>query len=67
MQWALKKPLQNKLLNKKEIRKQAFKDTFVLMPTVIGDSLSFLPKGISKVITRPFRKQAKKQEAETPN
>lgn len=54
----------NKLLNKKEIRKQAFKDTFVLMPTVIGDSLSFLPKGISKVITRPFRKQAKKQETE---
>lgn len=52
----------NKLLNRKEIRKQAYKDTFTLMPIIIGDSLSFFPKTVAKIISRPFKKAAKKSE-----
>ncbi|MEC9485801.1 MAG: DUF697 domain-containing protein [Candidatus Izemoplasma sp.] len=49
----------NQLLNRKEIRKQAYKDTLTLMPVIIGDSLSFFPKSIANIIARPFRKHKK--------
>ncbi|MCF7925933.1 MAG: YcjF family protein [Candidatus Izimaplasma sp.] len=51
----------NKLLDRKQIRKQAYKDTITLMPVIIGDSLSFFPKSIAKIIARPFRKAQKKE------
>jgi uncharacterized membrane protein YcjF (UPF0283 family) len=52
----------NKLLNRKEIRKMAYKETFKLMPTIVTESLSILPKGVASVIARPFKKAKKKQE-----
>ena len=52
----------NKLLNRKEIRKMAYKETFRLMPTIVTESLSIFPKGVASVIARPFKKAKKKQQ-----
>lgn len=54
----------NKLLNKKEIRRMAYKDSLKLMPTIITEGLSVFPKGVASFIARPFKKQAKKQAKE---
>ncbi len=51
----------NKLLNRKEIRKMAYKDTFKLMPTIIVDGLAIFPKGVASIFARPFKKKQKKQ------
>ena len=53
----------NKLLNRKEIRRMAYKDTFKLMPKIITEGLAIFPKGVASIFTRPFKKKAKKQEA----
>lgn len=52
----------NKLLNKKDIRRKAMKDSLKLMPQIITEGLSVFPKGVASFIARPFKKQAKKQE-----
>jgi len=54
----------NKLLNRKEIRKMAYKDTFKMMPTIITEGLAVFPKGIASVFARPFKKRAKKNEGD---
>lgn len=52
----------NKLLNKKEIRRMAYKDSFKLMPQIITEGLAVFPKGVASIIARPFKKQAKKNK-----
>ena len=51
----------NKLLNRKEIRRMAYKDTFKLMPTIITEGLAVFPKGVASIFARPFRKKQKNQ------
>jgi uncharacterized membrane protein YcjF (UPF0283 family) len=50
----------NKLLNKKDIRKMAYKDTFKLMPKIITEGLAIFPKGVASIFARPFKKRQKK-------
>jgi len=47
----------NKLLSKREIRIQAYKESFRLMPKIVGEGLVGFPKGIISVMSRPFRKK----------
>ena len=54
----------NKLLNKKEIRRMAYKDSLKMMPQIITEGLAVFPKGIASVFARPFKKQAKKQSSD---
>lgn len=51
----------NKLLDKKDIRKMAYKDTFKLMPRIITEGLAVFPKGVASIFARPFKKKNKKQ------
>ena len=50
----------NKLLDRKDIRRMAYKDTFKLMPKIITEGLSVFPKGVASIFARPFRKKNKK-------
>lgn len=50
----------NKLLDRKEIRKMAYKDTFKLMPRIITEGLTVFPKGVASIFARPFKKRQKK-------
>lgn len=52
----------NKLLDKKSIRKMAYKESIKLMPQIITEGLMIFPKGVANVFARPFKKQAKKSE-----
>lgn len=52
----------NKLLNRKEIRMMAYKDTFKLMPKIITEGLAVFPKGVANIFIRPFKKKAAKNE-----
>jgi hypothetical protein len=52
----------NKLIDRKEIRKTAYKDAFKLMPKIVGEGLSIFPKGVAAVFTRPFKKRQKNEE-----
>ena len=52
----------NKLLDKKDIRRMAYKDTFKLMPKIISEGLSVFPKGVASIFTRPFKRKKKKEE-----
>ncbi len=54
----------NKLLNKKEIRRMAYKDSLKFMPKIITEGLAIFPKGVASLLSRPFRKKAKKQSGE---
>ena len=57
----------NKLLNSKDIRRMAYKDTFKLMPKIVVEGLSIFPKGVAAVFVKPFTKRQKKQEQEQEN
>ena len=50
----------NKLLDRKDIRKMAYKDTFKLMPRIITEGLAVFPKGVASIFARPFKKRQKK-------
>jgi uncharacterized membrane protein len=52
----------NKLLNRKEIRRMAYKDSLKLMPRIVTEGLTIFPKGVASFIARPFKRQSKKQE-----
>lgn len=52
----------NMLLDKKTIRKMAYKDSLRLMPQIVAEGLAVFPKGVASVFTRPFKKAAKKDE-----
>ena len=51
----------NKLLDRKDIRRMAYKDTFKLMPKIITEGLAIFPKGVATIFARPFKKRNKKQ------
>ena len=53
----------NKLLNKKQIRRMAYKETIKMMPLIIAGGLSVFPKGVAAVFGKPFKKRAKKAES----
>jgi hypothetical protein len=50
----------NQLINKKTIRRQAYKDTIKLMPIIITEGLSVFPKGVGNIFAKSFRKKAEK-------
>lgn len=50
----------NKLLDRKDIRRMAYKDTFKLMPRIITEGLAIFPKGVASIFARPFKKRKKK-------
>jgi hypothetical protein len=52
----------NQLIDKKTIRRQAYKDTLKLMPRILSEGLVVFPKGVASVFTGPFKKRAEKQE-----
>jgi hypothetical protein len=54
----------NKLLNKKEIRRMAYKDSLKMMPQIITEGLAIFPKGVASILARPFKKKAKKHSGE---
>ena len=54
----------NQLIDKKTIRRQAYKDTLRLMPRIVSEGLVIFPKGVASVFARPFKKKAAKDEAE---
>ncbi|PAT01071.1 hypothetical protein CI105_08640 [Candidatus Izimaplasma bacterium ZiA1] len=45
------------LHSKKELRRIAFKESVTLMPGILKDGLSFFPKTIVNLFTKPFKKQ----------
>lgn len=54
----------NKLLTKKEIRRMAYIESLKMMPIIVKDGLAVFPKSISSIFIKPFKKRAKKAEAE---
>jgi len=52
----------NLLLDKRSIRKMAYKESIKLMPQIISEGLMIFPKGVASVFARPFKKQAKKNQ-----
>ncbi len=53
----------NKLLDKKQIRRMAYKETIKMMPLIVAGGLSIFPKGVAAVFGKPFKKRAKKAES----
>ena len=56
--------MDSELLNKKEIRRMAIKETLVMMPTIIAGGLAAFPKGVASIFGRPFRKKNKDKDDE---
>lgn len=54
----------NKLLTTREIRLQAYKESFKLMPVIVRDGLVGFPKGIISVMSTPFKKNPFKRSTE---
>jgi uncharacterized membrane protein YcjF (UPF0283 family) len=54
----------NQLLDKKAIRRMAYKESVKLMPRIISEGLVAFPKGIATLFSRPFKKKAKKEQEE---
>lgn len=54
----------NKLLDKKQIRRMAYKESIKMMPLIVAGGLSVFPKGVAAVFGNPFKKRAKKAEKE---
>ncbi|KFZ26147.1 MAG: hypothetical protein KQ78_01643 [Candidatus Izimaplasma bacterium HR2] len=54
----------NKLLDKKQIRRLAYKESIKMMPIIIAGGLAVFPKGVASVFGKPFKKRAKKAKGE---
>ncbi len=54
--------MDNELLDKKEIRRMAIKETIKMMPNIVAGGLAAFPKGVASIFTRPFKKKAKKED-----
>lgn len=54
----------NKLLDKKQIRRMAYKESIKMMPVIVAGGLSVFPKGIASLFGKPFKKRAKKAKGE---
>ncbi|MFP4286974.1 MAG: DUF697 domain-containing protein [Candidatus Izemoplasmataceae bacterium] len=52
----------NQLLSKKEIRLQAYKESFKLMPTIIAEGLYAFPKSIVSFALKPFKRNPFKNQ-----
>ncbi len=48
---------EHKLANKREMRLAAFKESFILMPKIVGGGFGAFPKGIMHFMVRPFTKK----------
>ncbi len=44
----------HKLLSKREMRLNAYKESFTLMPKIVGEGLGAFPRGIMSFMVRPF-------------
>lgn len=51
--------MDNELLDKKEIRRMAIKETVKMMPSIVAGGLAAFPKGVASIFGRPFKKKAK--------
>lgn len=47
------------LLDRKEIRRMAIKESVKMMPGIIGGGLAAFPKGVASIFARPFKKKDK--------
>lgn len=54
----------NKLLDKKQIRRLAYKESLKMMPVIVAGGLSVFPKGVASLFSKPFKKRAKKAAVE---
>jgi len=54
----------NKLLDKKQIRRMAYKESIKMMPIIVAGGLAVFPKGVASIFGKPFKKRAKKAESE---
>ncbi len=45
----------NELIDRKTIRRNAYKDVMKLMPKIVTDGLSVFPKSVSSIFSRPFK------------
>ena len=52
----------NKLLDKKQIRRMAYKEALKLMPQVVTEGLAVFPKTVASVFAKPFKRKSKKME-----
>lgn len=53
----------NQLLDKRQIRRNSYKESVKLMPRIISEGLVAFPKGVASIFSRPFKKAAKKEES----
>ncbi len=56
--------MDNELIDKKQIRRMAVKETIKMMPTIIAGGLAAFPKGIAGIFSRPFKKRTKDKDDE---
>lgn len=54
----------NELLDKKQIRRMAYKEALKLMPQIVGEGLAVFPKGVASVFSKPFKRKSKKMSEE---
>lgn len=52
----------NELLDKKQIRRMAWKEAMKMMPNIVGGGLAAFPKGVASFFTKPFKKKQKDQD-----
>lgn len=52
------------LLDKKEIRRYAIKESLKMMPNIVTAGLASFPKGIYNIVSKPFKKKKPKTEEE---
>lgn len=52
------------LLDKKEIRRYAIKESLKMMPNIVTAGLASFPKGIYNIVSKPFKKKKVKEEEE---
>jgi hypothetical protein len=47
------------LLDKKQIRRYAIKESVKMMPSIVSGGLAAFPKGVYNIFTKPFKKKNK--------
>lgn len=52
----------NELLDKKAIRRMAWKEAMKMMPNIVGGGLAAFPKGVASFFTKPFKKKQKDKD-----
>lgn len=54
--------LDTELMDKKEIRRMAVKESIKMMPGIISGGLAAFPKGVASIFSRPFKRKNKGEE-----